>query len=223
MNFNPKTLPSKHRWIFPLMFVLLGSSGCCWLTDCECTERFDYEVPAIISQRTFVEPSFFPTYLNGSYFPNGVDVFYQGGNLFYSMIRPDVNGTLVKFYWSPNIPAPFNFGLQPPFNELQVGERIEFITLVQNRAFPDLDCFTMEPPAARTQLQSTIRTENGQVVEDNKFVELPSVPPGQAQFVKHPVEYIGKGEYELRFIVDFDINDLERDTTNNEARVKISL
>jgi hypothetical protein len=138
------------------------------------------------------------------------------------MIRPDVNGVLVKFYWSPNIPAPFNFGLAPPFNELQVGERIEFTTLVVNQAFPDLDCLTMEPPPARTQLQSTIRRENGEIIEDNRFEELPSVPAGAFRFVKHPIEYVGKGDYELRFIVDFDINNLERDTTNNETRVQLS-
>lgn len=208
---------------FIVMALLFFCSGCCWLTDCECVERFDYEVPSIITQPVFVEPSFLPTYLNGVYYPNGVDVFYFGNNLFYTMVRSDQQGNLVRFYWDWQVPSPFSFGQQPPFHELLEGERIEVVTLVNNLAFPDIDCFSMDPPVARTQLQSTIRTEAGEVVTDNQFEELASVPAGQARFVKHPFEYIGKGEYELRFIVDFNIDDLERDTTNNRATIRVNL
>lgn len=197
--------------------IVLLSLGCGIITDGDCEIDYDYSVPPLITSPIYLGPNFFDfAEMNGTRFPQGTQLYYLGGeNLFFTLVRSDGQGNLIKFYWTSNFPAPFSRNGAPPYDSLRIGETLELNIFVRNDAFPDLDCINNNPPESSAILQTTINIENGSVVERDAFREIPSVPPQESRIITYPFEYIGRGEYEVRFIIPFDIDELETDTTNN--------
>ncbi len=181
--------------------LLFGS--CCWIDpdSCEdCFEDANLWFPDFV-YNVKITQTFIPTYVGGSFYPQGTVVFVnqQGAfNEFFSVKKyaPAI-GREAIFFWNRDVP--------PNFFSLEDGERITYYkTVVNTRQDNSIECVFAEVEEVKSILDVRVRSnENGEIIGTRKVEKtIFNIPSGKYGTFDFTFDFIACGNYEFDIQID---------------------